>query len=563
MTNPFLSLKMRLAYTLFILMGAAFCLAGCSEDNPYEPDKPVGPGGEDSLVSTIVFEGSKLEDSPVLDEDEVICWFKMEESNSEPFSIKGNCYEDRGNQVISLYENLPVGNMRITHIQYRFARDKPDVLSSYGLGYLLHIKKNGRNTQVTVDGQFDEDTRFVGKGTAEEPYYINCGEDLMHLQGLVNKDNTGTLFKDTHFRQTTDIDMGFVCRYLNGEYGWLPIGYKNNFPFRGYYHGGNNRITNMWIKRSSIGGLFGCLYGALVDSIHFSGIDIKMEAIAGVVAGAIIAAGSDNTPGDTIINSQIRGCTVKKSQIDCPVGAGMLVGMVDANARLTMEECGSDNTNRIINKDECYGIGGYIGLAAFTSNVYLSDLHNTIDLSSTMGGVGGIIGTSDTLTAINCANQGAITLMATDGKEKNGVGGISGGTGCAQFINCINTGTIRGSRGTGGILGSALIDAGDGTLDDPGLYNNALFITCMNKGDITGSQYAGGICGEAQACVISSANSGKVETTGGYAAGIVGAAPAAALYDCLNTGDIKADKILGGINGFSITSTATMCLNFG
>lgn len=218
-----------------ILLGIGLCLTSCTDD-PLEADRPDGPDDKGtSLVSCIEFDNSKLEGSLLLQKDEVICCFKMVDPGTATFEIVGVCREFRGKEEITLEENLSVGDMYITHIKYHGERDKPgSELRSYGLGYLLHVKGTGKKTKISVDGTYDEEAGFVGTGTAESPYRINCGEDLLHLQGLVNKDITGSLFKGSHFMQTTDIDMHAACTFLNGEYGWLPIGYTNTRPFRGY-----------------------------------------------------------------------------------------------------------------------------------------------------------------------------------------------------------------------------------------------------------------------------------------------------------------------------------------
>lgn len=545
-----------------MVCAAIFCLSGCNDDDSRVSPRPeVPPNMAISQIMEVEFTCGKLASAGQLEKNQVICHFKVEgtEYDQYQFAIKARVVRLRGKSRLQLDAPLPIGDIRILYIEYRGDRDLPDTpLRTFGLGYLLKVSEN----DVTVIGHFDEPTGLVGAGTEDDPYRINCADDLLILQGKVNKDNSGGLFKNAHFSQTCDIDMDFICNYMDVHYGWLPIGQTNTVPFRGQYHGHGWTISNLRIDRPEhiIGGLFGCLYGALVDSLHITNARITVDGVAGVVAGAAIAAGSDNAVGGTIVSSQVSHCTVTQSHIKSPVSSGMIVGMADAYSRLMVNDCQSDASNVLVTE---YGAGGIVGIGAFKSSVALYNNSNNTPVSGTMGSIGGIIGTSDTLLAVNCVNHASITLRRDGADERHGTGGIAGGTGCGQFVNCENNGVVTGDRGTGGILGSALLDKGEGTVDDPGIYNSALLSTCVNRGAVTGTVYTGGICGEAQVSAISCANSGKIRSDGGYAGGIVGNSPAMALLDCLNNGEISGGKLLGGMTGLAIFGTGAFCVNFG
>lgn len=546
-------------FTLLLIMFVSFLFSGCDEKEPIEPERPDLPASLPlSNVSSFDIEGDHLLAAEALDDNEVICHFMLTDGEYEglEFDIKGRVVRLRGKSQLRLDVELPLGEMRFLYINYRGERDLADApLRAFGLGYLLKVTE----ADVVLDGEYDEAAGLVGKGTETDPYLINCDDDLLTLQGLVN--NEGGLYKGKYFRQTCDIDMRYVCDYMNVDYGWLPIGYTNNEPFRGFYNGAGYAIRNLRLERPDAlnGGLFGCLYGAKIDSVTIVDALVRVQAVSGGIAGCAISAGSDNQAGGTTVSSQVSHCRVVNSRIESDAVSGGLVGMADAYSRLIVNDCEVGGDNRINSQ---YGSGGAVGLGVFKSYVVLQDVKNDAPISTVIGAAGGLIGTSDTLMVLDCKNTGQIQVVG-DLEERFGAGGIAGGTGCGQFVNCLNTGDVSGDRGVGGILGSALVDKGDGTEGNPGLYNSAFFMTCVNDASILAKSYGGGICGEAQVTAVSCGNLGDVSVSGGYAAGIVGNSPAVALLDCLNKGTVSADRMSGGMNGLAIFGTAAFCNNYG
>lgn len=546
-------------FRFLLITVIAIFLFACEEQVSVEPERPNLPESvQYSSINKFDVEGDHLLASGVLEDNEVLCHFMFVggEHDGLEFDIKGRVVRLRGKSQLRLNTELPLGQMRILYIRYRGEMDSADTpLRSFGLGYLLTVKEK----EVILEGEYDDEAGLVGEGTEENPYLINCDGDLLTLQGLIN--NEGGSYKGKYFRQTCNIDMRYVCNYMNVDYGWLPIGYVNNEPFRGYYNGAGYEIHNLRIDRKDAlnGGLFGCLYGAKVDSVTLVDAHVCVQAVAGGIAGSVISSGSDNQPGGEIVSSQVSYCKVRGSRIESDVVCGGLVGMVDVYSRLIVNDCNVESDNAILSG---YGAGGAIGVGVFKSYVVLQNLRNDAAISTVMGAAGGLIGTSDTLMVLDCNNTARISVEA-DNEERFGAGGIAGGTGCGQFVNCINMGVVSGDRGVGGILGSALVDKGDGTEENPGLYNSALFMTCVNKADIQARSYGGGICGEAQTTALSCGNIGNVNVSEGYAAGIVGNSPATALLDCLNVGSIYAGRMSGGMNGLAIFGTAAFCNNYG
>ncbi len=515
-----------------------------------------------SQVTLFEMEGHHIDNAPELDENEVICTFQTLEDivGEKEYSIRARIVKRRKTTELVLDAPLHIGKQYFMYISYRGPRDPNTVLRTFGLNLKLNVTEN--DVEVELPDNHYKENGIKGAGTQENPYLISNANDLLLMENLINGDPLGEHYGGAHFSQISDIDMTFVCDYQNIEYGWLPIGYTNTSPFRGYYHGNNHTISNLRIKRtdSYAGGLFGCLYGAKIEDLVIKKADIEMQAAAGAIAGAVVVGGGDNQPNGKQVSSQINNCRVEQSHVKTSFYGGLLVGMADTYAHLLIDSCSVSSSNSI---NAEYGAGGMVGVGIYQSYVALQNVsNNSAAVKSKIGAAGGLIGTSDTLLVVNAYNSGAIEVTG-DNEERYAAGGIAGGTGCGHFLNCVNKGTVKGDRGVGGILGSALLDKGDGTEENPGMYNNAMFTTCINDATITANSYAGGICGEAQVAAISCGNFGDVTVAEGYAAGIVANSPAVTLVDCMNKGQIHAKRMSGGLNGMAIFGTSTFCNNYG
>lgn len=545
-------------------MWIAAAFLACSEeeivdrlDNTQEPlDLPM------SLYASFEMEGHHLDNAENLDDNEVICTFQMMDGDAsgQEYKIHGRIVKQRRTTRLVLDRPLHTGKQFFLYISYRAPKDPVHVLRTFGLNLELDVKDDGVDVELP-DNHYME-TGIQGEGTEENPYLISNPNDLIIMQDIINDDGGGDKYKGAHFRQISDIDMTVACNYLNVEYGWIPIGHTNTCPFQGYYHGEGHTLSNLRIARANTYsvGLFGCLYGALVEDLVIKDAQVEAMAAAGAVAGAVVVGGGDNHPGNNWVSSHISNCRVENSKVKSSMYAGMLVGMADAYSRLLVDSCTVSDNNTLETE---YGGGGIVGVGVFQSSVALEQVANYgVTIRTLIGAAGGLIGTSDSLMVINSFNKGNVEV-ADDNEERFAAGGIAGATGNGVFLNCINEGAVKGDRGVGGILGSALLEKGDGTEDKPGVYNTAHFTTCLNKGKVEARNYGGGICGEAQVVAISCGNFGDVNLSGTHAGGIVGNSPAIALVDCMNKGNICAERVAGGLNGMDIFGTTTFCNNYG
>lgn len=146
--------------------------------------------------------------------------------------------------------------------------------SAGGNGILLYYK---------ADGDAAQRMSWEGQGTKDAPYRIDSGEDLLCLKQRVQEGND---FAGIHFRQTRDLDLGFV-----GE--WSPIGeVGSGFCFRGIYDGCGHTVSGMRCTGDGNNGLFGQLGGVVCN------LGIVDSVVQGSCAGVVTSHGDG---GDAVI----------------------------------------------------------------------------------------------------------------------------------------------------------------------------------------------------------------------------------------------------------------------
>lgn len=106
----------------------------------------------------------------------------------------------------------------------------------------------------------------VGDGTSGNPYRIATLENLYWIAATDAVVASPRLARwSAHYIQTANIDASSTSTWFSGS-GWRPIG-NLDASFIGVYYGGNFKISNLFISRSTINniGLFGLVSG----SLHF------------------------------------------------------------------------------------------------------------------------------------------------------------------------------------------------------------------------------------------------------------------------------------------------------
>lgn len=271
---------------------------------------------------------------------------------------------------------------------------------------------------------------------------------------------------------------------------WVPIE-----QFSGTFDGKNYTISNMSVTVgiTSSAGLFG--YGsAKVQNVNLDNVYVVS---ANSSVGGII--------GDAHTGAKIENCTVDGTILYTGTGtdawSSAVGGVVGTASNVTITGC------------------------KFSGWVY----SKTVVGNNTIGGIGGIVGETNSSTILKSTNNGTVCTTAIS----NNAGGIAGRIVNSTVTECSNTGAVKAgagiaNHGVGGIAGQVYVSTRDCEIKE-----------CTNTGNITaiGSDsagYAGGIVGKLLG--NTSGNSGTIES-------------------CHNSGDILMQSStlcsIGGLVGVS------------
>lgn len=163
-------------------------------------------------------------------------------------------------------------------------------------------------------------------------------------------------------------------------------------------------------------------------------------------------SGIDQTP-TVLRNIRVRQESSTASEVYGTNFVGGIVGGVDANALLMMTACVNENLP-VSNEKEGSFIGGLVGGGTINATAVLDSCVNHARVSA--AGVrctGGIIGGVEAANISNCINYGGVNAPSC-----MGVGGIAGGLGTSSMAAVVNEGEVTGSMGTGGVLGSTVMN---------------------------------------------------------------------------------------------------------
>ncbi len=228
-----------------------------------------------------------------------------------------------------------------------------------------------------------------GDGSPGTPYLINSPEGL----DAIRSDLTAS------YELVSDIDLGIAP--WNSGAGWSPIS-----TFSGTLEGNSHTIYNLFINLSSGAGLFDNTQGAVIQNLTLDSVNITAASgWAGAVAGRTDSIGG----GTTIINVSANGTVTGGQQL-----------------------------------------GGLVGLG---QNLSLSRSFADVDVVSTTGPVGGLIGRLSSGTIDNCYALGSVN-------GDNTVGGLAGLL-AGSATNTYAAGAVTGNTDVGGLVGSNM-----GTVND-------------------------------------------------------------------------------------------------
>ena len=301
-----------------------------------------------------------------------------------------------------------------------------------------------------------------GSGTKNDPYLVSSAGNLFWMSAQIQT-GAGPTFDGMYFEQTNDIDLNGLAIQSIGYY----FGSESNMAaFGGHYDGNGYSIKNGTVQAYNTQhefttdyghGLFGVIYGAVIENVVLEDVQI----VGAGVTGAIVGRAASPLVTDSIFSkfNIISGCEVK-----------------DTVEIITRRSSGKFSTYGFDNAYRAGRLGSICGMA-FATLIDGCTSEASYTFSGDYGLVGGIVGTAGLNSEIsNCAYTGSMTLYDTTATQTCCYGGIIGlispttswGTayiGGIRISDCYNEGTlsfaddftITTSRKThwGGILGAA------------------------------------------------------------------------------------------------------------
>lgn len=351
-----------------------------------------------------------------------------------------------------------------------------------------------------------------GSGTEESPYLIFNVTQLSQLSNFGGQ-------SDVVFRLMKDIDVSEWITDNNPRQGWTPIGVSAT-PFQGKLLGENHKITGLTITRASESyvGFFGYLSGATISDLTIEGSDVTGGSYVGTFAGYATS-------------STITNCHVKLTGKASSSSGSYLGGFIGYATSCTISNFSTEAT---VTSTGANYVGGFAGSISGT----LSDGTIKGNVTSNKPYTGGLAGTGSP----NVSN----TKVTGEVKGTTYVGGFIG-EGGGSLTNCSVNGDVTGQDYLGGFIGQA---------------SSSTFNTCNYTGNVSGNAYIGGVAGNlasgSSSTFTSCFTKGKINATGDYVGGIVGASQGgciAGMESCSHFGDIDGKSYIGGLIG-SQTNTS-------
>lgn len=334
-----------------------------------------------------------------------------------------------------------------------------------------------------------------------------------------------------------------------------------------------------------IGGLIGAICGETLVENCTSNVTVTGDSrVGGMIGGMILNTTAGTYPADsknyTVI---IRGC-VSKGTVSTTKGerVGGLIGSCSAgnsfSRHAVIENCTNEATVSNAAAGSVGGIIGYIDPQKSEQTVTIKNCENNGSVTGlkNSGGIAGDIRPSVAAASeyeyavriIDCKNSGTVTVKQTTWGQVGGIVGIFVGKGGTQLLisGCSNTGkvdaTVSKTQGrAGGIIG--YIQVGSTVVAVLDVYD------CTNAGAIVGTSHVGGVVGYYEAAgtltVARCINTGKIEASGSFAAGIIGAVKSKdpiQLSSLYNSGEVTSDRYGAGIIAyFSSTSNESYLID--
>ena len=265
----------------------------------------------------------------------------------------------------------------------------------------------------------------IGDGTSGNPYQIVTLDNLYWIS-----QNTAEWSK--YYVQTANINAGETSTWDAGS-GFTPIG-NSTTKFTGEYNGTGHTIDSLIINRSSTNaiGLFGYTYGANIDSLGLTNIDISGHENV----GAIVGCNDSSSVKNSYSTGNISGSS-SYSHTGGLVGANS--SSIISNSYSTANVSGSSRVGGLVGRNSSstvsnsYSTGSVIGTGGLIGLDISSTVSNSFWDIQTSGQTTSAGGTGKTTAEMKDYNT--FTDVSTEGLDSawDFVGNFNNDTGTNDY----------------------------------------------------------------------------------------------------------------------------------
>ncbi len=363
-----------------------------------------------------------------------------------------------------------------------------------------------------------------GDGTAASPYILAKRADFDDLSVNVA---SGSTYSGKYFivQPDTTIEGQDATTIAMGDTYFTPIG-NSTTKFAGTLLG-NGCTINGLVTSGQHSGLFGYVNNARIDSLT---VNVSNDSDSTSVGGLVGVVNGTTTITNCNVTGSVKGThqiggfvgfaqdcvltisngtnsatittTSQSSNDKGRTSGGGIVGYVNANATVTINDVTNTGEVKTTSDNANSGLGGIVGFA--NGKTIINNCNNTASITG-YAGLGGIVGYTASGTIVGCRNDGNITsskpynLGAGEASYSGGIAGYC----YADVAKCYNSGTVKTTSdwGNSNIVGGIAAYLGSG--------RNVKY--CYNGGWIEGSDYVGGIVGRRDGTVSYSYQAGKIK----------------------------------------------------
>lgn len=317
-------------------------------------------------------------------------------------------------------------------------------------------------------------------GTIDEPYQINCIEDLCAFSNAVN---SGESYFEKYIELTIDLDFLSSFSYINGSIavagqieskssieelmeelaenvGFVSIGNTTNY-FQGSFFGNGHSIGHLFINSSNdYIGFFGYInsYSSRIEHLNLEDVQIKGNNYVGGIIGqasGYVPVTDCSVSGYITGNDQVGGIAGRLDALNtnninyATVTGNTLVGGIVGNTWGSYSPSSSNkNHGNISGNSEVGGIIGRLSYGIIEKSVNYGEING----NTKIGGIIGRMYYNSGVIVRNCYNVGNI-------KGETSIGGISGsieiwnGSG-GELYYSYNIGTVTANSNVGSIAGT-------------------------------------------------------------------------------------------------------------